>query len=93
VGVYVYILQSESTGRFYCGQTNSLVHRLDEHNNPDYKGSITTKRFKGPWRLVWCRQCLDRTKAMKLEKSIKKRGISRFLEAQLLESRPAEAGD
>jgi predicted GIY-YIG superfamily endonuclease len=27
---YVYILQSESTGRFYCGQTNDLERRFQE---------------------------------------------------------------
>jgi len=77
---WVYILQSEKTGRFYCGQTNSLKLRLKEHNDPDYHGTKTTKRFKGPWKLVWSEECADRSKARALERRIKKRGIGRFLD-------------
>ena len=93
MGVYVYIVQNETSGRYYCGQTNSLKHRIRQHNDPDYTGSLTTKRFKGPWKLIWSTECLDRSEAMKLETKVKKRGIGRYLEAQLVESRPAEAGD
>ncbi|MCJ7772442.1 MAG: GIY-YIG nuclease family protein [Desulfobacterales bacterium] len=76
---WVYILQSESSERYYCGQTNNLSLRIDEHNEPNYKGTKTTKRFKGPWQIVWKRECSSRSSAMKLEKSIKKRGIDRYL--------------
>ncbi|RUA02970.1 MAG: hypothetical protein DSY89_01780 [Deltaproteobacteria bacterium] len=48
----VYILQSQSTGRFYCGQTDHLERRLYQHNDPNYHGSRTTKVFPGPWILV-----------------------------------------
>ena len=78
----VYILQSESTGRYYCGQTDNLDRRLRQHNNPEHHGTKTTKRFVGPWRLVWTKGLATRADAMALEKSIKKRGIKRFLEAQ-----------
>ncbi|MCB1043887.1 MAG: GIY-YIG nuclease family protein [Acidobacteria bacterium] len=76
---WVYILQSQTSGRFYCGQTDDLVRRLREHNDPHYQGSKTTKRFKGPWIVVWNRTCSTRAKAMELETHIKKRGIKRFL--------------
>ena len=84
---WVYILQSQSTGRFYCGHTSDLERRIDQHNDPEYELSRTTKVFKGPWKIVWKGECIERGEAMKLEKSIKKRGINRFLEAQLVESR------
>ena len=76
---WVYILQSESSGRYYCGQTNSLDLRIDEHNDPNYTGTKTTKRFKGPWKLVWRKECQTRSSAIKLERTIKKRGIERYL--------------
>jgi len=76
---WVYILQSASKGRYYCGQTNSLDIRIDEHNDPNYTGSKTTKRFNGPWKLVWKKECETRSNAMMLEKKIKKRGIKRYL--------------
>jgi putative endonuclease len=76
---FVYILESESSGRLYCGQTSDIQHRLKQHNDPEYRLSKTTKRFKGPWKLIWSEECADRSKAMGLEKKIKKRGIARFL--------------
>jgi len=80
---YVYILQSESTGRYYCGQTNNLERRIREHNDPAYLQSKTTKHFAGPWRLVWSGQFAGRGSAMSKESSIKKRGIGRFLRDEI----------
>ena len=77
---YVYILQSESTGRYYCGQTKNLQQRLSHHNNPEYRSDATTRRFIGPWILVWSEQQDERSSAMTRERQIKKRGIKRFLE-------------
>ena len=85
---WVYILQSETTGRHYCGSTSDVQRRLRQHNDPEYRLSKTTKRFKGPWVVRWTRECATRSESMNLEKKIKKRGISRYLsEAQLVESR------
>jgi putative endonuclease len=78
--VWVYILESENTGRFYCGQTTDVDRRLKQHNDPNYHLPKTTKRFEGPWKPVWSCECSSRGKAMELEKRIKKRGISRFLD-------------
>jgi putative endonuclease len=89
MGYWVYILQSESSGRYYCGSTDSVERRLRQHNDPDYRGTKTTKRFGGPWKLVWKEAHTSRAEAMGKEKQIKKRGIRRFLQdsAQLVESR------
>ena len=76
---WVYILWSQNSRRHYCGQTNSLETRIDEHNDPDYQGTKTTKRFKGPWEIMWTKECETRGEAMILERTIKKRGISRYL--------------
>ncbi|HPQ67890.1 MAG TPA: GIY-YIG nuclease family protein [bacterium] len=76
---YVYILQSESTGRYYCGSTADLADRIARHNNPKYHGTQTTKRFPGPWGLVWSIEQPTRGDAIILEMKIKKRGIRRYL--------------
>jgi putative endonuclease len=76
-----------SSSRYYCGYTSDLKRRLKEHNDPDYKLSRTTKVLQGPWEIVWSEKCKNRSEAMKLEKSIKKRGIGRYLEAQQAKSR------
>jgi putative endonuclease len=75
----VYILQSESTGRYYCGHTGNLGLRLQQHNDPDYRPSSTTRRFAGPWVLVWSEAYGSRSAAIRRERQIKKRGIERFL--------------
>ena len=68
---YTYILQSETNGRFYIGSTDDIERRLIEHNDPDYKGSKTTKRIKGPWVVVYSESFETRSEAMKREKQIK----------------------
>ena len=80
---YVYILRSQSSGRYYCGQTSDLKRRLRQHNDPNYKLTKTTKRFSGPWELIWFEECASRAEALKRERQIKKRGISRFLKQEL----------
>jgi putative endonuclease len=77
---WVYIIQSELTGRYYCGQTSNVAQRLRQHNDPEYQLSKTTKRFKGSWKLTWSQECLDRSQATMLERKIKKRGIARYIE-------------
>jgi putative endonuclease len=77
---FVYIIQSESTGRYYCGYSSDPERRLRQHNDPHYQLSQTTKRFEGPWQLIWSKSCESRGAAMKVEKAIKRRGIKRFLE-------------
>jgi len=79
---WVYILQSQSSGRYYCGQTQDLESRLRQHNDPENPLTKTTKRFPGPWRLVWSREVETGSESVKLERQIKKRGIGRFLEDQ-----------
>jgi putative endonuclease len=86
---WVYIIQSETSGRFYCGQTQVLERRLVQHNDPSSTLSRTTKRFLGPWRLVWSREVANGSDSVRLERQIKKRGIGRFLQEQGVAVNPA----
>jgi putative endonuclease len=49
---FVYILQSESTGRFYVGSTDDLEKRISEHR----RGKDLATRGRGPWKLVYQEQ-------------------------------------
>jgi putative endonuclease len=80
MGYFVYVIQSESSGRYYCGQSTDVERRVRQHNDPDYCLSKTTKRLEGPWKLIWANACSDRSEATRLERQIKKRGIERFLQ-------------
>jgi len=64
---FLYILQSEQTGRFYVGQTQNLGKRLAYHNS-NY--SLALKN-RGPWKLIYTEQFKTRAGAMRRERQIK----------------------
>ena len=72
---FVYILFSQSGGRYYIGHTQDIENRLAEHNNGE--GKFTSNY--APWTLMWSKAMPSRSEAMKLENKIKKRGARRFL--------------
>ncbi|MEQ8217925.1 MAG: GIY-YIG nuclease family protein [Arenibacter sp.] len=72
----VYILFSETTDRYYVGQTNNIEKRLVTHNNG---GKKYTSKGR-PWILINTYPCTDRIEAVQLERKIKKRGIKRYLD-------------
>ena len=72
---YVYILQSSTTAKFYCGQTDALNERLKRHN----AGEVKSTKHGMPWTLIAVCTCSSRSESMSLEKTIKKRGIQRWL--------------
>ena len=71
----VYILYSKSTSRYYCGETANMVDRLDRHNH----GRSKSTAYGVPWEVITTISCENRAEARKLEKKIKARGISRWL--------------
>ncbi len=83
---YLYIIQSESTGKFYIGHTRDVERRFQQHNNHRYPGSASTKRMKGPWTLVYTEEYATRSEAMTREKEIKlwksRKAIERIITAQ-----------
>jgi len=76
---WVYILRSASTGALYCGQTSDLDHRVEQHNDPTYTGTKTTKRRHGPWTLIWQEEHQTRAQAIAREAQIKRQGVRRSL--------------
>ncbi|MBN2432822.1 MAG: GIY-YIG nuclease family protein [Acidobacteria bacterium] len=77
---WVYILYSQTCERYYCGQTAHLDNRVLQHNDPAHTFTKTTKRFQGPWTLVWSIGLDTRPDALAIEKQIKRQGIRWFLE-------------
>ena len=63
----VYILFSETAGRFYVGHTGDIVDRLTRHND----GRSASTKSGRPWRLVFTEAYESRAEAMKREKQIK----------------------
>jgi putative endonuclease len=73
--MWVYILFSDSCQKYYTGQTSNLENRIVEHNS----GETSSIKHGIPWRLLWMKECLDRSEAVLLEKKIKSRGAKRYL--------------
>ena len=67
---YVYILLSDSVGKYYIGQTVDLERRLSQHNSEENTG--WTRRYQ-PWALYWKITLLSRSSAIELEKYLKKK--------------------
>ena len=72
---YTYIIYSEKIEQYYVGSAQNVEERLRRHNNNHSKST----KGKGPWKPVTSFSFETRSKAMKLEKKIKKRGSGRFL--------------
>ena len=70
-----YILFSSKINKFYTGHTEDIDRRIQEHNRGKTPGMA-----KGmPWIIIYLKEHQTRAEAIKLEKSIKKRGAARFL--------------
>jgi putative endonuclease len=64
---WVYILQSESTTRYYIGSTGNLEDRLHRHN----ANRSAATRGRGPWRLMYAEELPRRQAAVDRERQIK----------------------
>ncbi len=64
---FVYVLQSERTGRLYIGSTENLERRLAEHNTD----LATATKNRGPWRLMHSEFFTTRKEAMARERYLK----------------------
>jgi len=64
---FVYVLRSQSTKRFYTGQTSDIPNRILKHElglSPSTKG-------RGPWELVHQEAFNTRAEAMRRERELK----------------------
>ena len=64
----VYILYSERLEKYYCGFTNNVIRRVEQHNAG--QANFTSKGC--PWILIDSFNCNTKIQATSLEKRIKK---------------------
>ncbi len=74
---YTYILYSANISRFYVGYTENLEKRFNEHNLGKSK---FTRRAKD-WKMIKFFKFDNKSDAISLECTIKKRGCERFLKS------------
>jgi putative endonuclease len=66
--VYIFV---NPQGKTYVGQTNDLERRVTQHNDPHHKGTLHTKRHKGPWTLIHSEEYKSRGEAICRERELK----------------------
>ncbi|MBT3835161.1 GIY-YIG nuclease family protein [Candidatus Peribacteria bacterium] len=76
---HVYLIESESSGKWYIGYTNDLKRRLREHNN--HKNISTANESK--WKLIYCETYVDKMDAIGREKFLKSGSGRKFLKNQI----------
>jgi putative endonuclease len=85
---YVYVLQSESTTRYYTGFTADLEQRIGQHNS----GVTKSTKNRGPWKLVYTEQYDSRAEAMRRERFLKSGKGREQLAALIAPWRPSSTG-
>jgi len=76
VGI-LYILQSETSCRFYVGSTDDLDRRLSEH----LRGHTPSTRGRGPWKLVYTEEFATLIDARQRESEIKRWKSAKLIKA------------
>jgi putative endonuclease len=74
---FVYILQSETTHRFYIGSTSDLTRRQGEHA----RGHSLATRGRGPWSLVYHEEYESLVDARRRELEIKRWKSSKMVKS------------
>ena len=74
---YLYILFSESTQKFYIGETHDINERLIKHQNHLYSNSFT--KIADDWKVVLSLSCNNKEEAVFLEKFIKRMKSKTFI--------------
>ena len=75
--IWVYVLQSRKTKRYYTGSTERLRERVREHN----AGECKSTRTGVPWDLVYRKEYETRIEAVREERRIKSWGARRYLDS------------
>jgi putative endonuclease len=74
---FLYILQSDSSGRFYVGSTDDLDRRVSEHQ----RGKNLATRGRGPWKLVHYEKFDTLSEARRRESEIKRWKSAKLIQA------------
>lgn len=74
----VYLLEC-ADGTLYCGVTNNMDRRLDQHNG-QIPGGARYTRGRRPVRLLASRTCEGKSEALRLEKAVKSRARTHKLQ-------------
>ncbi|TSJ44388.1 GIY-YIG nuclease family protein [Mucilaginibacter corticis] len=76
---YTYIIYSASTKKFYVGQTDNLILRLEQHNLYTFIKSST--KYGIPWDVYLVIECCNRKQAVNIESHLKKMKSTKYYQS------------
>ncbi len=76
---YVYVLKSDSDGKFYTGCTNDLRKRFNQHR----KGQVKSTEERLPLKLIYYEMCTNQSDAYNREKYLKTGMGKRYIKNRL----------
>lgn len=65
----VYVIYNETANKFYIGQSQDIIKRIELHNSHLFKGY--TSQFNGNWKLLYREEYKTRGEALIREKQLK----------------------
>jgi putative endonuclease len=65
--LYVYAIQSKTSGRIYIGQSECVERRIDQHN----AGRVSSTKNDRPWTLIRVQGFLTRSESRWFERQLK----------------------
>jgi putative endonuclease len=77
MAAFLYILQSQTSGKFYVGSTDDLDRRLSEHA----RNHTPSTRGRGPWTLVHKEEFASLLQSRRREMEIKRWKSARLIRA------------
>ena len=80
---WVYVLLNPD-GKTYVGHANDLERRPAQHNHVAFRGTLHTKRHRGPWQLIHSEQHPTRSAAMQRERDPKSGKGREWIRRELL---------
>ena len=75
---FLYILYSNTSAKYYVGETHDVQQRIFSHNHHSYTNSFS--KIANDWTLVLSLPCENRKDALQLERFIKKMKSKVFIE-------------
>lgn len=83
---FVYIIESEKTGRHYVGSCGNIEARLKDHNS----NQVRSTKNKGPYKLIYKEEFTSKQDALRREKQIKSYKSGRFFK-KLISASPSSS--
>jgi putative endonuclease len=76
--VSVYIIYSPNLDKYYVGQSEDVIARLDQHNMHLFLSGFTV--ISNEWELFHQIACENRTQAVRIERHIKRMKSRKYIE-------------